>query len=175
MNQNSTNNQNQIEKEAVEIQSPENQTTVTPNNAAENSNISKALCPEEERLAFLPKYLGNAFTSFEKRLYYFARQLIEGYNGGYWDFYSLSNGGFFCQCDSDYREPFVLHSPNGSSHQVSDETAGIVVCLIALSDLSFQCDKNQPECLNQVVTAFHALRDFAGEHVDSKLIFELID
>lgn len=137
--------------------------------------ITKTECSEKDRLAFLPSLLGNAFHAFEKRLYYFANQLVEGYKGGYWDFYKLSNGGFFCQCDSDYREPFTFNSPNGISHVVTDEVAGIVLCLITLSDLSFVCEERFPDDMEKVVNAFHALRDFVGEHEHRAIIYQLID
>ena len=134
--------------------------------------ISKTQCAIGQRLYFLPHYLGRAHAAFQNRLFYFAKQLLEPYDGGYWEFYHLSNGGFVMALDDD--EAITVNSPNGSSAAVDAETASIVVCLMTLSDLSFTLQVNSDE-LHKVVTSFHALRELALEHSSSNTILKLID
>ena len=134
--------------------------------------ISKTQCVIGQRLYFLPHYLGRAHAAFQNRLFYFAKQLLEPYDGGYWEFYHLSNGGFVMALDDD--EAITVNSPNGSSAAVDAETASIVVCLMTLSDLSFTLQVNSDE-LHKVITSFHALREFSLEHPSSNTILKLID
>ena len=136
------------------------------------TSISKTQCEIGRRLYFLPHYLGRAHAAFQNRLFYFAKQLLEPYDGGYWEFYHLSNGGFVMALDDD--EAITVNSPNGSSAAVDAETASIVVCLMTLSDLSFTLQVNSDE-LHKVVTSFHALRELALEHSSSNTILKLID
>ena len=136
------------------------------------TSISKTQCEIGRRLYFLPHYLGRAHAEFQNRLFYLAKQLLEPYDGGYWEFYHLSNGGFVMALDDD--EGITVNSPNGSSAEVNAETASIVVCLMTLSDLSFTLQADS-DALHKVVTSFHALREFALEHPSSNTILKLID
>ena len=155
-------NPNETLQAKSDIQNPSNY--ITP--------INKVPCLIEQRLDFLPQYLGNAHLEFQNSAYFFAQRLIEGYDGGYWEFYHLSNGGLMMEWDKS--DNITVNSPNGSSAEVDAETASIVINLIALSDLSFalQADSNS---LSQVVNGFHALREFALQHPHSTTILKLID
>ena len=134
--------------------------------------ISKTQCALGQRLYFLPHYLGRAHAVFQNRLFYLAKQLLEPYDGGYWEFYHLRNGGFVMALDDD--DTITVNSPNGYSASVDAETASIVVCLMTLSDLSFTLQVDSDE-LHKVVTSFHALREFALEHPNSNTILKLVD
>ena len=148
-----------------------NQASTDANNPA-TTPISKTQCAIGQRLYFLPHYLGRAHAEFQNRLFYLAKQLLEPYDGGYWEFYHLSNGGFVMALDDD--DAITVNSPNGSSAEVNAETASIVVCLMTLSDLSFTLQADS-DALHKVVTSFHALREFAWEHPSSNTILKLID
>ena len=134
--------------------------------------INKTQCAIGQRLYFLPHYLGRAHAVFQNRLFYLAKQFLEPYDGGYWEFYHLSNGGFVMALDDD--NAITVNSPNGSSATVDAETASIVVSLMTLSDLSFNLQTDSDE-LHKVVTSFHALREFALEHPNSNTILKLVD
>ena len=148
-----------------------NQASTDANNPA-TTPISKTQCAIGQRLYFLPHYLGRAHAVFQNRLFYLAKQLLEPYDGGYWEFYHLSNGGFVVALDDD--DTITVNSPNGSSATVDAETASIVVCLMTLSDLSFNLQTDSDE-LHKVITSFHALREFALEHPNSNTILKLVD
>ena len=134
--------------------------------------VSKTQCTLGQRLYFLPHYLGRAHAVFQNCLFYLAKQFLEPYDGGYWEFYHLSNGGFVMALDDD--NTITVNSPNGSSATVDAETASIVVSLMTLSDLSFNLQTDSDE-LHKVVTSFHALREFALEHTNSNTILKLVD
>ena len=134
--------------------------------------ISKTQCEIGQRLYFLPHYLGRAHAVFQNRLFYLAKQLLEPYDGGYWESYHISNSGFAMELEDE--DTITGNSPNGSRAEVNAETASIVVCLMTLSDLSFTLQVDSDE-LQKVVTSFHALRDFALEHPNSNTILKLID
>ena len=134
--------------------------------------VSKTQCTLGQRLYFLPHYLGRAHAVFQNCLFYLAKQFLEPYDGGYWEFYHLSNGGFVMALDD--HNTITVNSPNGSSATVDAETASIVVSLMTLSDLSFNLQTDSDE-LHKVVTSFHALREFALEHPNSNTILKLVD
>ena len=134
--------------------------------------INKTQCAIGQRLYFLPHYLGRAHAVFQNCLFYLAKQFLEPYDGGYWEFYHLSNGGFVMALDD--HNTITVNSPNGSSATVDAETASIVVSLMTLSDLSFNLQTDSDE-LHKVVTSFHALREFALEHPNSNTILKLVD
>ena len=136
------------------------------------TTISKTQCALGQRLYFLPRYLGRAHAVFQNRLFYLSKQFLEPYDGGYWEFYHLNNGGFVMALDDD--DTITVNSPNGSSAEVDAETASIVVCLMTLSDLSFNLQVDSDE-LHKVITSFHALREFALEHPSSNTILKLVD
>ena len=144
----------------------------TDSNDHATTPISKTQCEISQRLYFLPHYLGRAHAAFQNRLFYLAKKLLEPYDGGYWEFYHLNNGGFVVVLDDD--DTITVNSPNGSSAAVDAETASIVVCLMTLSDLSFTLQADS-DALHKVVTSFHALREFAWEHPSSNTILKLID
>ena len=134
--------------------------------------INKVPCLIEQRLDFLPQYLGNAHLEFQNSAYFFAQRLIEGYDGGYWEFYHLTNGGFLMEWDNSNN--ITINSPNGSHAEVDTETASTILNLMVLSELSFSLLVDA-DTLDKVVHCFHALREFALNHPNSSTILKLID
>ena len=134
--------------------------------------INKVPCLIEQRLDFLPQYLGNAHLEFQNSAYFFAQRLIEGYDGGYWEFYHLSNGGFLMEWNNSNN--MTINSPNGSHAEVDTETASTILNLMVLSELSFSLLVDA-DTLDKVVHCFHALREFALNHPNSATILKLID
>jgi hypothetical protein len=57
--------------------------------------ITRELVPDERRLVVVERLFGMAFPlQLEPVIYGIADRMADGYDGGYWDFYTLSNGGF---------------------------------------------------------------------------------
>jgi hypothetical protein len=96
--------------------------------------------------------------------------IADNYTGGYWDFYTLSNGGFYMSPCSD--ETFNVSCENGFEGRLSGDTLGIVVCLYAYSHLSFGTESQFTDtCAQQ----YHWLREYALEHDEAGEIFSAVD
>lgn len=126
------------------------------------------MIPDNERLAFLPKYAGKWMLSVENGVYTALSRFCEGYTGGYWNFYELSNGGFYMAPDLDGILPLFIDS-NGYEGDVSADAAGIISTLFALN---YVCNLSSDE---KLIDRYYWLRDFAGEHAEADEIFTAID
>lgn len=82
----------------------------------------------------LPRHFGRYMMIVEGRIYDLMTEFCAAYEGG-WEFYELSNGGF-------YMVPRLgqtaLVPSNGYKGQMSADAAGIMVCLFTFSLLSFE-------------------------------------
>ncbi|WP_236873524.1 antirestriction protein [Burkholderia sp. PAMC 26561] len=95
-------------------------------------------------------------------------KLSEDYGGGLWNFYDLSNGGFYmAPCDEKRFKIDV--SGNYFSGEMSADAAGIVASLFA------QCDLANRYGIDKLINQYHWLRDFAIQHAESNLIMRAID
>jgi len=99
-----------------------------------------------------------------------ASRLSSTYDGGYWLFHSLSNGGYYMSPDGP--STFAVVCENGFSSSVSADAFGLTVCLYAYSHLSSACADGLGERCSQ---HYHLLRDFALEHAESDAILRAID
>jgi hypothetical protein len=123
---------------------------------------------EERRLGTLGRYFGLRALTFENAVYDFLRRFAPEYTGGYWQFYELSNGGFYMAPEGG---PFRFTvDTNGFEGTLSAAAAGITVCLFAYSHLSFHFNPD-----NTFADHFNALRAFAAEHPEAGAIFATID
>jgi hypothetical protein len=96
-----------------------------------------------------------------------ARSTFPEYFGGCWRFFELSNGGFYMSPPDDAYE--ICIDSNGFHGLMSADAAGIAVCLVSFSQLSF-------EYATDIFSEhFHQLREFASDHLEAVAIFEAID
>lgn len=130
--------------------------------------IDKLIVPEKNRLDFLPRHFGKRFFMFENMVYSFMDHFCEEYSGGYWQFYTLSNGGAFMSLDSD--KTFSVCNPmNYFEGKMSAEAASIGVNIFALNALlSKACDE-------KLIDLYYALKDFGAEHHEAQAILGFID
>ena len=130
--------------------------------------IEKTLIPEEKRMDFLPKHLGNHFLKFEMLVYSFMDTFCEEYSGGYWEFYSLSNGGMFISVSGDpqYR---VVNAMNYFDDTLSAEAASIGINLFALN--AILCETRD----EHIFDLYDHLYDFVADHPESAKILRFID
>ncbi|UFH67321.1 antirestriction protein [Morganella morganii] len=135
------------------------------------SAIAITLVPDEQRLDFWFNHFGavKGWATFEIVTFTTMGQFCEAYNGGYWEYCTLSNGGAFIYPDISEDPLTLFNMHNGNEAQVSCEAAGIAVCLILYSIWSFQT-KSEVMC-----DRFYQLRDYASQHPESAAIFHLID
>jgi hypothetical protein len=135
---------------------------------AAGTSIIASKVPNRQRLSFLPRYLGSHMLMGEALVYAALESMSDDYNGGYWEFYDLSNGGFYMAPAIDKKLRLTC-SGNYFDGEVSADAAGIIATLMALNQLSWQTRGDH------YIRLFYLLRDFATEHPESALILRAID
>jgi hypothetical protein len=95
--------------------------------------------------------------------------MAECYHGGYWIFYSLSNGGFYMAPSSDDR--FHVTCDNMFEGDLSADALGITSCLYAYSHLSFSGGSFARVCARH----YHLLRSFMMDHAEVRAILGATD
>ena len=129
--------------------------------------------PLDERGDFLPKHVGRHMLYFENIVYASMERACADYSGGLWEFFDLSNGGFFMAPDREGKMNLEWRA-NYFEGTMTPEAAGIGVTLIALSLLGFQ-DQLADDERENISAKFHQLRDFAANHQEAGTIFRFID
>jgi hypothetical protein len=98
-------------------------------------------------------------TRIEPVVFTFAERLSKDYHGGYWEFYTLSNGGFYMSPASDRHYHVICE--NQFEGDLTADALGITACLYAYSNLSFSGpDAFADICFDQN----HWLREYLMEH-----------
>ena len=129
--------------------------------------IEARAVPQEVRATILPQHFGRHMLTVEGRIYDFMTQFAKTYRGGHWEFFELSNGGFYMRPPEDTYQLRIYS--NGFSGPMSADAAGITVCLFAFSHLSFECAGSM------FAEHFHWLREFSLNHPEAGVIFAAID
>ncbi len=138
--------------------------------------ITASPVSESRRINFVPNKLPKYFLQFEGLLFDWAGRGIEHYSGGYWDFFELSNGGFYWALN-DTENHYSFTSINGYSHPgLSADVIGIIVTLYALCHLAeIAHTKGDEGHADTIIKHYYKLRDFASEHSEAGVIFRAID
>lgn len=132
------------------------------------NQITSAVVPEELRLNVLPRYLGRHFLTGESYVYDWAGRLCAAYRGGLWNFFTLSNGGFY-MAPAALGHVAVRWHMNGYSDLMGADAFGITVTLFALCHLA---EKTHDDT---IIDRYHQLREFASQHVEAANILRAID
>jgi hypothetical protein len=141
----------------------------TDTNASTTSAIVAVEVPDGKRLSFLPSHFGRLMMAVEQEVFSEMREICPSYTGGFWRYFTLSNGGCFMAAVLD--EPVKIEViGNGYEGTMSSEAAGITCTLFALSALCFRCTNSEV-----LAERFHQLRDFAMYHHEAGAIFAAID
>jgi hypothetical protein len=129
--------------------------------------VEARLVTGEARLRTLPKHFGPRQLTVEHAVFAWMAKLAAEYRGGFWQFYELSNGGFYMAPDL---QPLHLRvDGNGYDGQMSADAAGITACLFAFSHLSFQYSDDM------MGRHYHQLHEFAAAHAEAAAIFAACD
>ena len=132
--------------------------------------IIALVVPESERLDAADELFGIRFPlALEPMIYRFAEQLAPDYTGGYWQFYRLSNGGFYIAPNLD--GPFAVVADNGFVGVMSPDALGMTACLYAFSNLSFSKGRFGEVCTRH----YHWLLDYAMQGPEAGVIRAAID
>lgn len=130
--------------------------------------IKATIVNDDNRLSFLPKYFGKWMTHAEGCVYDKLKNICPAYHGGFWNFYELSNGGFYMAPEITEALPIFVES-NGYECAMSADAAGIVTSLYALNKF---CSVIEDEAM---INRYYWLRDYALEHSEVKHILGAID
>ena len=106
------------------------------NMQASPSTVTRELVPEDQRLVVVEQLFGMAFPlQLEPVIYGITERMAADYDGGYWEFWSLSNEGFYMAPSED--RIFHVKCQNMYEGDLSADALGITSCLYAYSNLSF--------------------------------------
>lgn len=134
------------------------------------SGITCTLVPNQCRVAVVSDLFGVHFPlRLEPTVFGFASHLCPDYRGGYWQFWALSNDGFYMAPESGSR--FVICCENGFNGVMTPDAFGITVCLYAYSHLSFRGDDFGELCAKH----YHLLRELALNHHEASAILSATD
>lgn len=134
----------------------------------DHTRITATVVAERSRAGFLPRVVGMHYLRAEHAIYNHLGEPVPEYTGGLWEFYDLSNGGFYMAPRSAERM-HVQVIGNYFDGEMSADAAGIVACLFALGALA---SKTHDET---VIDRYHQLRAYALEHVEATQIMRAIN
>ena len=132
--------------------------------------VTRELVPETRRMAITGKYFGLNFPlQIEPRVYGITERMARDYHGGYWDFYTLSNGGFYMAPSGD--TVYHVTCDNMFEGELSADALGLTACLYTYSHLSFSDGRFARVC----ACHYHRLREFMFEHPEVRAILGATD
>lgn len=135
-----------------------------------NTAITRQRIATNQRISHTARLFGLNFPMrLEPAIFSIAGNLAEAYDGRFWEFYKLSNGGFYMALASE--EQFMVSSENGYEGSMSGDALGITACLYAYSHLSFGDGAFAETCAEH----YHLLREFALDHAEVGSIMQAID
>ena len=134
------------------------------------TTVTRVLVPDDQRLIITEKLLGVHFPlQLEPVIYGIKERMAADYKGGYWDFYSLSNGGFYMAPAGDRLHHVICQ--NQFEGDLSADALGITSCLYAYSHLSF----TDGDIAREYAHHHHRLREFMMEHPEVGAILGATD
>lgn len=137
------------------------------------ASISSVRQVGAQRNAFLPAMFGvRHFVLGEAMVFRSLEDICPSYTGGSWDFFKLSNGGHYLAPESAEPLTLCVHG-NGYQGEMSADAAGIVASLFALCALAHQL--HESDAGDHAAEQFHALREFALNHIEARSILDAID
>ncbi len=130
--------------------------------------------PVRERMGCFAGLFEDHFIDTENAVYSFAENIVVGYRGEFWDFYRLSNGGFFISPRKallyDIMTSFAsqMFFGNDFRGEMSARATGLVVCIYAYEFMA-------KGTLEQVfVTQSRLLKEYAVQHPERAKIMAAI-
>ena len=132
--------------------------------------VTRELVSEDQRLVVAERLFGMAFPlQLEPVVYGITDRMAEEYTGGYWHFYTLSNGGFYMAPAEE--RTFHVKCQNMYEGDLSGDALGITACLYAYSNLSFSLS----DLAEDYARLYHLLREYMLGHPEVREILGAID
>ena len=138
-----------------------------------NTIITRKVVSSNQRIKHPAELFGIRFpVNIEPAIYSIAGNIAAEYDGGYQEFYSLSNGGFYMAPSLDKLYQYQVSCDNGYEGKLSADALGVTARLYAYSHLSFSSNAVFAEmCANH----YHWLRAYMLEHKEASAILSAID
>jgi len=130
--------------------------------------ITSRLVSISQRSFFLPKHFGSLMLVAESGIYNATRSMCPTYSGGYWNFYELSNDGFYMAPEGEELLPYFVMG-NGYEGLVSTDAAGIISTLVVLNALCWETKSEK------AIKQYYLLRDYVAFHSEASEIYAAID
>lgn len=135
--------------------------------------ITASLVTGAQRLDFLPTFFGpRLMMRGELLVYAWLSGLSKDYKGGCWNYYTLTNGGFYMAPATDKAMRLVV-AGNWFDGVLSADAAGIVATLFALCQLTSEAGHTDAGA--SLADRYHFLRDFVASHPEAAAIYRAID
>ena len=135
-----------------------------------NDMTTATIVPDDQRIDLIEKLFGFNFPmKLEPFIFFIADRLSEDYTGGVWEFYTLSNGGFYMAPTAPGH--FNVSCENGYEGTMSADAYGITCCIYAYSHLSIGDGEFTRACAKH----YHLLRKFMRVHPEAEKIWRAID
>jgi hypothetical protein len=137
----------------------------------EPTPVPRNLIPEGQRLAVTADLFGAHFPlMIEPVIYGITERMAEDYHGGYWQMYTLDNGGFYMEPDGD--QIYQVSCDNCWQGELTADALGVTACLYAFSHCSFSRD----EAFGRICAQhYHWLRAYMYEHPEVAAILGAVD
>ena len=140
------------------------------NTQASLLQVTRELVPDDRRMDVVDGLFGTAFPlQLEPVVYGITDRMADEYAGGYWHFYTLSNGGFYMAPAED--RVFHVKCRNMYEGDLSSDALGIVACEYAYSNLSFSLS----DIAREYARHYHLLREYMVGHPEAGEILGAID
>ena len=140
------------------------------NTQASLLTVTRELVPDDRRMIITEELFGMAFPlQLEPVVYGITDRMAQDYTGGYWDFWTLSNGGFYMAPADD--RTFHIKCQNMYEGDLSADALGITACLYAYSNLSFSLS----DIAREYARHYHLLREYMVGHPEVSQILGAID
>lgn len=136
----------------------------------DSKTITRTQVAEDDRLDFLPKHMGLRllFRGQNRFMEYMDRLSPQDYGGGYWEFYELSNGGWYTAPAGEQRYRMEWDG-NYYKGEMSADAAGITASLFTICELANVSGEDK------LIAAYHLLLDYARQHAEAQEILSAID
>ena len=117
---------------------------------ASQTLVTRELVPEDWRPAITEKLFGIHFPlQLEPVVYGITERMAEDYDGGYWDFFTLSNGGFYMAPSND--QVFYVACDNMFEGELSADALGITAACTPTAICHFRMVAS-PEFVHAITT-----------------------
>lgn len=138
------------------------------------TGLKAEVLTQNSRINFLPTLFGADYVMTEISVYNYADLYLRDYRGGYWQFYSLPNGGGYIAPDME--RVTVCNPANYFEQTMSGETAGIFITAMVLNHRAWLHSRHDQDELCELFCERHeALMEFVYQHSERSAILSALD